>query len=217
MSSTQIRPSLIRTVNVDEPLHQKIFKIGIDYFANYLLFVSILLLLRGNPIAYTLITFEQLFDTHEPIGVLIYDEKYRLEVESYNGPFFPEPPGWSAKAIHLLTNHVKRFTSCSTCKTSEHTTSICPIRARFFIPDVGRRFPSGRPYFKPSPNRLFPISTSPLSKGGCAPISTDEKAVLRAVHANSLTPVTNVATLTTSCKASTLKKSRSRSTPPPFQ
>src|SRR4051794_5762127 len=77
---------------------------------------------------------ERMFDTHESIGVLIYDGHYRRDIERYTGPFFPESPNWSITSIHLFTNHVKRFTSCPTCKSSEHPAALCPIRAQYYVP-----------------------------------------------------------------------------------
>jgi len=101
---------------------------------------------------------EGLFDTHEPIGVLIYDDHYRQEVERYNGAFYPEPPAWTTKSIHLLTSHVKKFTSCPTCKTSEHPGALCPIRANYFVPDSSRVFSKGAGYkkFSKTSGRLRP-------------------------------------------------------------
>ena len=130
-------------------------------------------LIPVNQIAFSVDHIEQLFDTHESIGVLIYDEHYRREIESYNGAFFPEPPGWSTKSIHLLTSHVKRVTSCPTCKTSAHTAAHCPIRTSYYIPDNSRFFSNrgpARPFsrtFNRSRPRFITSSTT-TKKGACA-------------------------------------------------
>jgi len=126
---------------------------------------------------YMWVTSSGCLTPHEPIGVLIYDAHYRREIERYNGPFFPEPPNWSTMSIHLLTNHVKHFTSCPTCKTSEHPAALCPIRARYYVPDSPDSFSNrgSRRKFSKTSDRTRPQRTQATSTTTSSSISPNPK------------------------------------------